>query len=381
MKTLAKILRHRAMVKVALGNLSRELAVRGELHDLSKLRPDELEGFGRLDAAASAVKYGSDEHAEIMSAAKEVVALHHSRNAHHPEHHGSGEMGWLDVVEMACDWWAAWIAYEADKPEDARTSWAETMARQRERFGETLTSFQLQLVESVAEWLEPHEPEETELPAAPLPAGEEVIEKVVRDQEKRVRFVVVTGRLSVEDMVDRVQELADVQVTRTARLHYRWFRKYPVLDRLVEAPHGNVAGAVECTVYDADGTFDAGGGTGWIGEARTRRELDVGQGEFWAVVMPCGHYLKVPVNTSVMDEVVCGECKRIFPAGACVSTEWGDAMHGTVECPACRKGEVRNGGPSIPSAGRCTECGQVFVRAGGEVAAKDRGRAWPAVED
>lgn len=268
MTTLMKLLRHRAMIKVALGNICREMDARADLHDLSKLRMDEFDGFAALDRATSDQRYGTDEQQQTMAKHSAVVDLHYSRNEHHPEHHSPGDMGWLDIVEMVCDWWAAWIVYDAEKPDDAKTTWANVLRRQRERFSDDLSPFQMVLAMEVAEWLEPYE----ELPAvdAPeAPAATASLGIVQRNEENQVACVLVPGMLSVEEMVDRVQQLTGVAPTRTALMHYRlleWKDGYPM------ASPGHHEKCIECTVYDPGGIY-SGATAGRLGTVWTQREL------------------------------------------------------------------------------------------------------------
>jgi hypothetical protein len=112
-------LRHRAYLREALAKVTRDLDRRANEHDLSKLLDDEVEGFSRINAAARVNKFGSPEYDEGMRRERATIDLHFSRNTHHPE---GRTQTWLDVVEMVCDWWAAWRGYD-----DNKRTWMETV--------------------------------------------------------------------------------------------------------------------------------------------------------------------------------------------------------------------------------------------------------------
>lgn len=112
LKTLATIQRHRDLVRSALTKVTAELEKRAIVHDASKLRTDEVEGFCRINRAARDHPYGSDEYNESMKREKPVIDLHFSRNSHHPEYHDYDQaMGLFDIIEMVCDWHSASVTY------------------------------------------------------------------------------------------------------------------------------------------------------------------------------------------------------------------------------------------------------------------------------
>lgn len=136
---LATMLRHITEVRSALLRVRQDLEMRAERHDLSKFSPEEFPGFSRINATARQHPYGSEEYKVSLRAEKSTVERHTRSNSHHPEFHeahleswavphveGVDTMGWLDVIEMVCDWWAASQTY-------GTTPWKEVLARQRER--------------------------------------------------------------------------------------------------------------------------------------------------------------------------------------------------------------------------------------------------------
>ncbi len=148
-QTLRTIIQHRDYVRSAMLSVQHDLERRALVHDISKLSVDEFDGFTRINRAAREHPYGSDEYRAGLRQEKPTIDLHYSRNTHHPECHkpASGTMGFLDIIEMVCDWRAAYLAY------GSQGSWAENMQRQRDRFGEVLSAGQWWLVEQVAGYL------------------------------------------------------------------------------------------------------------------------------------------------------------------------------------------------------------------------------------
>jgi len=109
---VATHLRHVSHLREALLRIQQDLEARAERHDRSKLGPEELPGFARINRAAREHPYGSDEYKDSLAREQCTVDAHYRGNSHHPEHHASDrEMGFLDVIEMVCDWQAAAKTY------------------------------------------------------------------------------------------------------------------------------------------------------------------------------------------------------------------------------------------------------------------------------
>lgn len=136
--------RHLMFVRLALKKVEQELERRAIVHDASKMLDDEYFGFSRINAAARINKFGSPEYAENMKRERPTIDLHFSRNSHHPERH---MQGFLDVIEMVCDWWGARAGYD-----DPR-SWEESVELNLETKGDLLTKNQLWLAREVADFL------------------------------------------------------------------------------------------------------------------------------------------------------------------------------------------------------------------------------------
>lgn len=168
---LRSFLAHRAYLVEAHGLLSAELTRRAAVHDLSKLSDDEFAGFSRINAAARINKFGSPEYQAGIDAERAVVDLHYRRNSHHPERpklagqaaeearglpddatyweaHHEARLTFLDVIEMACDWFAAWKGYGDARP------WLESAALNLEKKGEHLSAEQVWLAQEVIHFLE-----------------------------------------------------------------------------------------------------------------------------------------------------------------------------------------------------------------------------------
>jgi hypothetical protein len=127
MKTLLKILRHRALVQKNFNKFISKLNERRDLHDISKYQEDEFNGFSELDSEEVFNLYSTDQekYKEKISQNK-GIALHYARNTHHPEHFKDAEhssayafggidfMSFTDILEMVIDWKSACETYNTD---------------------------------------------------------------------------------------------------------------------------------------------------------------------------------------------------------------------------------------------------------------------------
>jgi len=145
-KAIVTILAHNRFVASLLVDLANALEKRAIMHDASKFTMDEFAGFVEINRIAREHEYGSPEY---MASIKETnaVALHYSRNPHHPEHYPNGvdDMGLLDIIEMVADWKAASETY-------GQTSLGNALEVHIERFG--LEEKHLYLIGLVIEALE-----------------------------------------------------------------------------------------------------------------------------------------------------------------------------------------------------------------------------------
>lgn len=167
--------RHRDFVRLALLCVTQDIDRRSLTHDASKMLDDEFAGFARINAIAREATFGSEEYRTSMQNERATIDLHFSRNRHHPERprlmgeaaetarglpddatywaaHGAAAMTFLDVIEMVCDWWGARKGYG-----DART-WKESVELNFQSKGKYLSSEQMWLARSVAEFLGTIEP-------------------------------------------------------------------------------------------------------------------------------------------------------------------------------------------------------------------------------
>ena len=148
-KALVTIMRHREIVAGALVLLADQLRERGRVHDRSKLVEDELAGYVRINAVAREHPYGSPEYKESMRSEMGpdgCITKHFARNSHHPEYHDEAlHMGWLDIIEMVIDWYAASQTYGTN-------TFADSVKVQRNRFA--FTEEQWWLIDEVVEWLD-----------------------------------------------------------------------------------------------------------------------------------------------------------------------------------------------------------------------------------
>ena len=145
-KTVVKILAHCQRVRASLVGFANAMIMRAVTHDESKWQDDEFAGFVHINQIAREHEYGSPEY---MASIRETgaVALHYSRNSHHPEHYPNGvdDMTLLDIIEMVADWKAASETY-------GRTSLEDALVTHAERFG--LKDKHLYLVRLIIEALE-----------------------------------------------------------------------------------------------------------------------------------------------------------------------------------------------------------------------------------
>ena len=114
-KTILKIIRHRDFVRRNIHILVSKLQERAIIHDVSKFQDDEFEGFIEADEMGLYKDYGkSDYHKKLKE--NKGIALHLSRNSHHPEFYPNGisDMSFLDIVEMVIDWKSASETYGND---------------------------------------------------------------------------------------------------------------------------------------------------------------------------------------------------------------------------------------------------------------------------
>ena len=163
-KTLVTLAHHRLKVQEALNVVTRDLETRSLVHDASKYQDDEFAGFTRINRTAREHPYGSAEYRASLKQEKPTISLHYARNSHHPEFWGDDSCGGdahsmrlLDLIEMVCDWWAAWTVYDGQRPVEQRSTWWENIWKQKERFLDTglLSPAQWFVVQEVARLLGP----------------------------------------------------------------------------------------------------------------------------------------------------------------------------------------------------------------------------------
>lgn len=101
--------KHIQQVQYFLNRIIQALMNRGEVHDQSKLGPDEKPHFDRETPLLKELVYGSPEYKESLGRLGEALRHHYKNNKHHPEHHENGVAGMnlIDLVEMFADWCAA----------------------------------------------------------------------------------------------------------------------------------------------------------------------------------------------------------------------------------------------------------------------------------
>jgi len=105
----ADTLKHIRRVQALLGLMARDLMRRGEVHDESKLGPEEKPLFDEMTPLLKTLEYGSQEYKASLEKLGAALQHHYRVNSHHPEHYADGVAGMslLDLIEMLCDWKAA----------------------------------------------------------------------------------------------------------------------------------------------------------------------------------------------------------------------------------------------------------------------------------
>lgn len=146
--------KHQDTVRELVLGIIGELNQRAQLHDASKLWPEEIEGFVKYTPKLKECTYGSDEYKQYLKELEPYLKHHYKHNRHHPEKFedhkesyciscknavtdydieisnkvgkcskcGKGKptfdtrytlrgMNLVDVLEMLCDWKAASIRH------------------------------------------------------------------------------------------------------------------------------------------------------------------------------------------------------------------------------------------------------------------------------
>ena len=115
-----KTMRHIETVRNYLNTVIKELLVRGEKHDQTKMQPEESDVFDEFTPKLRDCTYGSDEYKGFLKEMQPALDHHYLHNRHHPEHFAVGDnkdsplkaMNLIDLVEMLCDWKAATLRHD-----------------------------------------------------------------------------------------------------------------------------------------------------------------------------------------------------------------------------------------------------------------------------
>lgn len=105
----ADVLEHKRKVVRYLNEFAIQLLRRASVHDDSKLRSPEKEGFDQWTPELKTREFGTDYYKQALDEMGEFLRHRYEVNSHHPEHFSDGVSGMnlLDLVEMVCDWQAA----------------------------------------------------------------------------------------------------------------------------------------------------------------------------------------------------------------------------------------------------------------------------------
>jgi hypothetical protein len=107
-------LEHIAYVRMGLALFAQQLMQRAKIHDLSKLKPPELEAFDTISGTLNGVPYGSPEYKQGIAKLGPALEHHYLNNPHHPHSSRGGIAGMslVDLVEMWIDWYAACLRHQ-----------------------------------------------------------------------------------------------------------------------------------------------------------------------------------------------------------------------------------------------------------------------------
>lgn len=78
-------LKHIKLVQKLIGLCVRDLLVRGEVHDTSKLESPEVELFTQYTDRLAGLTYGTEEYSKTLELLKPALDHHYANNRHHPE--------------------------------------------------------------------------------------------------------------------------------------------------------------------------------------------------------------------------------------------------------------------------------------------------------
>ena len=100
---------HIDKVSTYLHNVAKDLKVRGQVHDASKLQSPEKEYFNEYSPRLATLTYGTPEYLQNVQDLKPALEHHFANNSHHPQFYKEGlnGMNLYDLIEMFYDWRAA----------------------------------------------------------------------------------------------------------------------------------------------------------------------------------------------------------------------------------------------------------------------------------
>ena len=100
---------HKALVINGLMRLAHQMWKRGMAHDTSKFEEPEYSLYASVQSEWEKYPYGSAGYEVLLNKIRPAIDHHVAHNRHHPEYFENGVSGMtlLDLVEMACDWYAA----------------------------------------------------------------------------------------------------------------------------------------------------------------------------------------------------------------------------------------------------------------------------------
>ena len=107
-------IKHIDTVRRAIDIVIKELEIRKDLHDKTKLEEPEFTTFLIYTEKLKGSTYGSTEYNQFLKDMKPALDHHYANNRHHPEHFTNGidGMNLIDIIELFCDWKSATLRHD-----------------------------------------------------------------------------------------------------------------------------------------------------------------------------------------------------------------------------------------------------------------------------
>jgi hypothetical protein len=114
---------HKNRVNQYMKDIGNNIFQRGEIHDDSKLSPQEFPFYLKATDDFKKYPYGTDGYELAKQSLGPALENHNKNNRHHIEHFNNGIEGMdlVDLIELICDWKSATLNFP-DKPGSMKLS-------------------------------------------------------------------------------------------------------------------------------------------------------------------------------------------------------------------------------------------------------------------